>query len=178
MIVAHSPSTAGDCWSSRPRGLNNGRTRTRFSWPGDCWGGLQLRLTRSAGGNPDHARACVESSSAVRHIVARSAQGIGPQGAIYGKTWALAQPFVPVLRGPRRVGKSVEVKRVIAGLIHSGVQPPQIIHSPVTASRPVSFARSSGWVEIRPPPASTDLATGSSMSSLPSRAAKQDQVAA
>jgi len=29
----------------------------------------------------------------VRYIVARSRSGIGPQGAIYGKTWALAQPF-------------------------------------------------------------------------------------
>jgi hypothetical protein len=33
-----------------------------------------------------------------------------------------------VLRGPRRVGKSVEVKRAIAGLIHTGVMPRQIIH--------------------------------------------------
>jgi uncharacterized protein len=33
-----------------------------------------------------------------------------------------------VLRGPRRVGKSVEVKRAISSLIQSGVQPRQIIH--------------------------------------------------
>jgi predicted AAA+ superfamily ATPase len=33
-----------------------------------------------------------------------------------------------VLRGPRRVGKSVEVKRAIARLIHRGVMPRQIIH--------------------------------------------------
>jgi hypothetical protein len=33
-----------------------------------------------------------------------------------------------VLRGPRRVGKSVEVKRAIARLIDSGVAPRQIIH--------------------------------------------------
>lgn len=33
-----------------------------------------------------------------------------------------------VLRGPRRVGKSVEVKRAIASLIHRGVQPRRIIH--------------------------------------------------
>lgn len=33
-----------------------------------------------------------------------------------------------VLRGPRRVGKSVEVKRAIARLIHGGVQPRQVIH--------------------------------------------------
>jgi uncharacterized protein len=33
-----------------------------------------------------------------------------------------------VLRGPRRVGKSVEVKRAIARLINSGVQPRQVIH--------------------------------------------------
>ena len=45
---------------------------------------------------------------------------------------AVLKDIVPdglyVLRGPRRVGKSVEVKRAIAGLIHSGVQPRQIIH--------------------------------------------------
>jgi predicted AAA+ superfamily ATPase len=33
-----------------------------------------------------------------------------------------------VLRGPRRVGKSVEVKRTIASLLHLGVEPRQIIH--------------------------------------------------
>jgi predicted AAA+ superfamily ATPase len=33
-----------------------------------------------------------------------------------------------VLRGPRRVGKSVEVKRAIVGLIRNGVKPRQIIH--------------------------------------------------
>ena len=33
-----------------------------------------------------------------------------------------------VLRGPRRVGKSVEVKKAISRLIHRGVAPRQIIH--------------------------------------------------
>ena len=33
-----------------------------------------------------------------------------------------------VLRGPRRVGKSVEIKRTIASLLHRGVQPLQVIH--------------------------------------------------
>jgi predicted AAA+ superfamily ATPase len=33
-----------------------------------------------------------------------------------------------VVRGPRRVGKSVDVKKTIAGLIHRGVKPRQIIH--------------------------------------------------
>lgn len=33
-----------------------------------------------------------------------------------------------VLRGPRRVGKSLEVKRAIADLIHRGVEPRRILH--------------------------------------------------
>ena len=33
-----------------------------------------------------------------------------------------------LLRGPRRVGKSVEVKRAIANLIHDGVHPRRIVH--------------------------------------------------
>ncbi len=41
-----------------------------------------------------------------------------------------------VLRGPRRVGKSVEVKRAIARLIHSGVEPRQIIHFACDGLRP------------------------------------------
>ncbi|MFI5003847.1 MAG: ATP-binding protein [Solirubrobacterales bacterium] len=41
-----------------------------------------------------------------------------------------------VLRGPRRVGKSVEIKRAIAELIHSGVQPRQIIHFACDGLRP------------------------------------------
>ena len=53
---------------------------------------------------------------------------------------AVLKDIVPdglyVLRGPRRVGKSVEVKRAIAGLIHGGVQPRQIIHFACDGLRP------------------------------------------
>ena len=40
----------------------------------------------------------------------------------------LTQGGLYLLRGPRRVGKSVEVKRTIANLISSGVEPRRIVH--------------------------------------------------
>ncbi|MEX2253389.1 MAG: AAA family ATPase [Thermoleophilaceae bacterium] len=40
----------------------------------------------------------------------------------------IADPGLYVLRGPRRVGKSVELKRAVGRLLHIGAKPRQIIH--------------------------------------------------
>ena len=57
-----------------------------------------------------------------------------------------------VLRGPRRIGKSVEIKRAIAALISSGTAPRRILHAAVDGWRAADLGRLVGATRSLAPP--------------------------